>query len=536
MDGLETPLVQATKETKTNTAKSIYSRLESFRWVTLERARDCSSLTLPALIPPEWTTDQVDLPTPYQSIGARGVNNLSSKLLLAMFPPGQPFFRLKVNEAVAQQLGGKLSQVNAKLCTIEQIITDKTETSHTRPIMAELIKHLIVGGNAILHVPTHECMRFFRLDQYVIVRDGIGRPLQVVIKETVVSGSLKPQHATACHCVQTDPYAKVDIYTFIEWDYELKQVRHKQEINDLPVPDSDGMRPLDKSEWIPLRWIAVPGRDYGRGHVEEYLGDLRSMEILSQAIVQFAAAASKIVLLVHPNAVTSVKELSAAETGDAIVGAKTDIDVFQLEKEQDFQAAGTTAANLEQRLSYAFLVQTGTTRNAERVTAEEIRAVAQELEDALGGVYTVLAQELQLPFVARLMAILQEAREIPALPKKALSPVIVTGFEALGRNHALNKLRSMLADLTTTFGQQVVSQKLDFEEIATRMANGYGVEKPQDLWLDEKTVQQNQQNQTMQQATIKAAPQIAPALMAKAMGGQGGAPQAGAQPAPPAQQ
>ncbi|WP_416142518.1 portal protein [Escherichia coli] len=42
-------------------------------------------------------------------------------------------------------------------------------------------------------------------------------------------------------------------------------------------------------------------------------------------------------------------------------------------------------------------------RTGERVTAEEIRYVASELEDTLGGVYSILSQELQLPLVRVLL-------------------------------------------------------------------------------------------------------------------------------------
>lgn len=497
-------------------AKATYTRLSSLRWMTLERARDCSALTLPALIPPQHTTDQTDLPTPFQSVGARGVNNLASKLLMALFPPGNPFFRLKINEAVAKQFGDKLSDVEQELARIERIINDKVETEHTRPLISEVLKHLVVGGNTLLHVPSKEDMRFFRLDQYVICRDATDKPLHAVIEESTVASSIAPEVALACQVTKTDEYAKVEVYTFIEWDYLQKEVRHWQEINGFRVPGADGRRPLDKSEWIPLRWIAVPGRDYGRGHVEEYLGDLRSLEGLSESIVQFAQAAAKIVMLVHANSTTSVKELNNAESGDAITGSKADIDILQLEKAQDFQVANQVAERIEQRISYAFLLRSGATRDAERVTAEEVREMAQELEDALGGVYTVLAHELQLPLVQRLMAAMTQSREIPALPKGVTQPVIVTGFEALGRNHALNKLRSYFKDLSEVFGPQVLAQRVDFNEVAKRFGSGYGVEKPTDLWKTDDEVKKDQQTQMMQGMAQKAAPQLAEGIMQNA--------------------
>lgn len=47
------------------------------------------------------------------------------------------------------------------------------------------------------------------------------------------------------------------------------------------------------------------------------------------------------------------------------------------------------------------LLNSAVQRNGERVTAEEIRYVAGELEDTLGGVYSLLSQELQLSLIRR---------------------------------------------------------------------------------------------------------------------------------------
>ena len=63
------------------TAESRYRQLEQSRQSFLDRARDCSELTIPSLIPPDVHNATSDLYQPYQGIGARGVNNLASKLL-----------------------------------------------------------------------------------------------------------------------------------------------------------------------------------------------------------------------------------------------------------------------------------------------------------------------------------------------------------------------------------------------------------------------------------------------------------------------
>ena len=63
---------------------SRYTKLGEKRQHYLDRARECSELTIPSLIPDDSFHHSSDLYTPYQSVGARGVNNLASKLLLLL--------------------------------------------------------------------------------------------------------------------------------------------------------------------------------------------------------------------------------------------------------------------------------------------------------------------------------------------------------------------------------------------------------------------------------------------------------------------
>ncbi|MDV7399213.1 portal protein, partial [Arthrospira platensis SPKY1] len=111
---------------------------------------------------------------------------------------------------------------------------------------------------------------------------------------------------------------------------------------------------------------------------------------------------------------------------DFVAGRKQDVEVFQLEKYNDFQVAKATADDIEKRLSYAFMLNSAVQRGGDRVTAEEIRYVAGELEDTLGGVYSLLSQELQLPLVKILLKELQATSKIPNLPKEAVEPAIAT--------------------------------------------------------------------------------------------------------------
>ena len=75
-------------------SKEKFQKLDSGRTSVLDRARECSNLTIPSVIPADGHTESDDLATPYQAVGSRLVHNLANKLLMALLPPNTAFFRL----------------------------------------------------------------------------------------------------------------------------------------------------------------------------------------------------------------------------------------------------------------------------------------------------------------------------------------------------------------------------------------------------------------------------------------------------------
>mgnify|MGYP003651575782 FL=1 len=66
------------------TAQGTYERWQGLRETYLERARDASKLTIPTLIPQAGLTSSTKFPTPFQSVGSRGVNNLANALNISL--------------------------------------------------------------------------------------------------------------------------------------------------------------------------------------------------------------------------------------------------------------------------------------------------------------------------------------------------------------------------------------------------------------------------------------------------------------------
>lgn len=165
----------------------------------------------------------------------------------------------------------------------------------------------------------------------------------------------------------------------------------------MKLPGSEGSYKPDACPWLPVRMYSIAGENYGRSFVELQLGDLGSLESLCQSLVEGSAVSAKVVGLVNPNGVTDPKALAESANGDMIEGNADDVAFLQVQKGADFQVVAAQIQRLEQRLKTAFLMMDGVRRDAERVTAEEIRVIAQELETGLGGVYTLISQEFQLP-------------------------------------------------------------------------------------------------------------------------------------------
>ena len=160
-----------------------YGKLEIDREPYLSRARDCSELTVPTLFPSKNVSSGTEFPTPYQSIGARGVLNLSSKLMLALFPPNAPFFRLSVDELVYKKIGEDPQQktiIESGLAKIEKAVMDNLEVSNDRVAVYEALKQMIVSGNVLLRL-TEKGLRVYNLNNYVVKRDPLGSVLKIII-------------------------------------------------------------------------------------------------------------------------------------------------------------------------------------------------------------------------------------------------------------------------------------------------------------------------------------------------------------------
>ena len=465
------------------TARKRYDQLTRNRTQFLDTAVQCSKLTLPYLIQnDEGRTSHIKLDTPWQSVGSKCVVTLAAKLMLALLPPQSTFFKFQIQD---DKLGTELpkevrSELDLSFSKLERMVMDSIAASSDRVTIHQAIKHLVVGGNALLFMGK-DGIKHYPLNRYCVERDGNGNVIEIATKE-LINRELLPTEFLALDGVPNHPgdYATntggnpedVEIYTCVKLRGN-KWVWH-QEAFDKIIPNTQGKAPKDASPWLVLRFNSIDGENYGRGRVEEFLGDFRSLEALSQALVEGSAAAAKVIFTVSPSSSTKPATIAQAGNGAIVQGRPDDIGVIQVGKTADFRTAAELAQQLERRLLEAHLVLQ--VRQSERTTAEEVRLTQLELEQQLGGLFSLLTVEFLVPYLNRKLLTLQRTGELPRIPKDLVKPTIVAGINALGRGQDRESLTTFITTISQVLGPEAMIKYVNADEAIKRLAAAQGID------------------------------------------------------------
>jgi len=495
------------------TAKSRYDNLSSDRSQFLTEAEDATKLTLPYLIRghEDYQKGMKQLKTPWQSVGAKGVVALASKLSLSLVPPQTSFFKLQLDESqLGEEFGPEVkSELDLSFAKIERTILDAIAASDDRVVIHQALQHLVVGGNALIFMGKTG-LKLYPLNRFVIERDGNGDVIEIITKERINKDLIPNYYDIMPKKTITDDdeeEEECDVYTHVKRDNN-RFVWH-QEVHDKRIPGTNGKSPIDSTPWLPLRFNTVDGEAYGRGRVGQFIGDLKSLEALSQAIVEGSAAAAKVVFTVSPSSTTKPQTLAAAGNGAIVQGRPDDIGVIQVGKTADFATALQHMATLEKRLNEAFLILS--VRQSERTTAEEVRMTQMELEQQLGGLFGLLTVEFLVPYLNRKLSIFQKTGEIPRIPKGMVKPIIVAGINSLGRGQDVQALGGFLQTIAQTMGPEAITTYINPDEVIKRLAAAQGIDVL-NLVKSMDEVQQEEQQAAQQQAELEAI-KGTPALM-----------------------
>ena len=132
-----------------------------------------------------------------------------------------------------------------------------------------------------------------------------------------------------------------------------------------------------------------------------------------------------------------------------------------------------------------------------------MRLTQLELEQQLGGIFSLLTVEFLIPYLNRTLLVLQRSNQIPKLPKEIVRPTIVAGVNALGRGQDREALQMFVGTIAQTLGPEALMKYINPLEAIKRLAAAQGIDvlnlvKTEEQMAQEKEqMMETQQNQTL---------------------------------------
>ena len=466
------------------TLKAEFEAQDAKRANVTERVRECAAFTIPWVLPEENTKGTDTILQPYQSLGSSGIENLVGKLVGSLFPTGTPWWSTVPSaQARTSDLSPEdMEAFKATLLARDLLIESKLDDTNYRIAQRAVLENVMVAGNSLAFLTRDYMLKTFRFDQYVQRRAG-GRLSWVIASEQVDVTSLPDETIAAAaldreKLMAGEPADRIQsLYTKAEWQRGGSWVI-TQEINEHQVKTSE--EPV--SPFFSVGYRELAGEDYSRGFVEARLGDLRSFNGLAGAILDLTIAAARLVPVYDPAKGWTTADLTSPNgqprAGRVDGSTPNGIGFLQSNKHNDISVAMTYSQMIEKRLAKAMLLESSAQPTGERVTAAQIMRIARELEGALGGVYTHIAEEIQKPFLNRVIWQMERDKLLVPLPAnaKAHELSILTGIEALRRQAELDRLLLAMQVLGPIPGAM---QRIKFELLADRILRLLGINTPE---------------------------------------------------------
>lgn len=492
-----------------------YQDMKSKRGQFEDRALHYASLTIPTIMSSQSGEHDVSSQHGWQGVGAQCVNYLANKLAITLFPAQQSFFVLDVNEEGEKLLTEK-GYTKTELASTFAKITKRTmklaEESAFRTALVEAFKHLLITGNVCLRLPQSEdeSMQAIPITHYGVRRDRSGNILDFCLMEKKALSTFTPEVQQQIRNAKSPQKLKKDdditFYTRVEREGD-GFYKVTQSADELQVGKVSRVK-KDKVPFLPITWRRNYGEDYGRGLVEDQAGDFFIIKFLSEAQARGMALMSDVKFLVRPGSLTDINKFMKARTGDVLFGVEEDIHILQLGKYADFTPIASVLEEYRQRVGQVFMLASLIRRDAERVTAYEIRSDALELEQGLGGAYSLFASTLQTPLAIWYLGLNNSA----ILSKVALT--ITTGMSALGQMAELEKLQQLSELLvlpsqwSPQFQQQLDSDKYLKWTLAQLSFDAPFFKDPETVAKEQEEDQNNQLANNAEAEAAKALPSI----------------------------
>ena len=491
-----------------------YSSKKNDRKQYEDRAKLIAKLTLPYVIREEsdtGTTAMTD--SSNQSYGGRLINTLKAKMGMALMPPSTSSFRYvpKPEELAALTGGNKnnIAKVYEAMSNNIAVVNAEMELQQIRSSLFDIIVQLLVVGSVVVEKKEKVGVKIHPLLSFVADLDDVGMPITMcfIEKLKVLPDDITPKE-------EKDEY---ELYTMAKLDKDTGSWVVTQEIEQEIVGQEKSYKDYAELPYRYLGWTWMTGDSYHRPYTEDYYQDLDQLDKLAKLLTDGSIIQAKVLLFVNEKGGRTRKDaVTGSINGDVVDGVADDVSALQIQKNFDFQVPMEREQQLQKTLSQAYLMNESVTRDAERVTAQEIQFMAQELESSsLAGIYSKLSLQWSKWIVHQTMLEL-------GIKFESIEVEILTGLDALGRSQEAQKLDA--------FVQRMVGLEMKHwlheDELANRYASYESVntinllKTPDEVEKEIKAAQAQQAKQMGDEATNVEAGKTAGANAANAMAGQ----------------
>ncbi len=420
-----------------------YSKYSSDRNEYESRAESFAKITIPYLIRTDGANKSTQVPfARAQSFCGGLVNNLKSKMGLALLPPSTSSFRFAPKQETLARLynserGAELQSkedLYSELSAKTSEINNEIEAQQIRSPVFDMVAQLLVVGSVVVEKIKDDGVIIHPLKSFAVKlnRRGIAIGICIIEKLYILPKDIVPKE-------EKEEY---ELYTLLSHDSDSNKWIRTQELDgELVGKEQTYKNDMD----LPFRylgWQWAVGESYHRPYVEDYYDDMQQLNSLAELLTRGSLAAAKITWLVNERGGrTSKTEVANSTTGAYIHGSSEDVTTIQAGKNFDFQAPMDREANLKRDLSKLFLSNESATRDAERVTAYEVQLMARELESStLSGIYSAMA----LGFSKWLVHQIMKEKKIEFA---TFEVEILTGLDAIGRSQEAQKLDGFMQRL-----------------------------------------------------------------------------------------
>lgn len=504
------------------TAKALYAKYRDDSVVN--RLEQYAYWTLPYLMADSReisSTGRVIVERDFQEAGALLVNSLSAKLARLLFPMQYPFFRAIATDKLmkyAERRGISEGDLEERFATLEMKAKSRLFVNAGYASIILLLKYLIITGNALVHRDSYNGKTIvWGPNRFASKRDGTGELLDVVLQEFTTVEALPPDLQDALRRANKAKYSRpeqaVEKYTRICRGYknQVEGFYVTVEVDTIPVGDA-GWYPKNLCPWMCPTWTLIPGEHMGRSLVEDYAGGFAKLSSLSEAAALYGIEMTRVLHLVGAGSNADIDDLTNAESGQYVRGDHSLVKAYEA---GDADKAKQVQAQIEEvfmRLSRAFMY-TAQARQAERVTAYELKREAEEAEASLGGAISTLSGSLQIPLAYLLISEVSESA-MTGVMLGELSPDIIAGIDALGRSADVQNLIMASQEIGAILPVYQLDKRVNPQRVVDIVLSGRSIKKS-DLFY---TPEEQRKNADAEQAAQDAQANL---LKAQTLGQQG---------------